>query len=173
MNPGRLSLSAPSPYSSHEPMLGRPLMAVPAFMKAWAGSWLICSVCMERTMHRSSAMPPMNGKERGDFLAGFSPALEFAGGRQRLERRALQLRQLLAFGERFGKGLAVDFFQRRFVVQTFQVRRAAGHAQMNDAPGARREMRRIDHAPPFWLRGRRRDGAAGLSRQASARPPRP
>ena len=43
-------------------MLGRPLMMEPVFMKKWAGSWLICSVCIERTMQSSSAMEPMWGK---------------------------------------------------------------------------------------------------------------
>src|SRR2546423_11808645 len=61
-NPGNSSVSAPNPYRSQEPMLGRPLMLEPEFMKAWAGSWLICSVCIERTMQISSAMPPMFGK---------------------------------------------------------------------------------------------------------------
>ncbi len=36
-NPGRLSASAPSPYSNHEPIEGRPLIDVPVFMKVWAG----------------------------------------------------------------------------------------------------------------------------------------
>ena len=30
-------------------------------MKVMAGSWLMASVCMERTMHHSSAMPAMWG----------------------------------------------------------------------------------------------------------------
>ena len=34
---------------------------MPVFMKVWAGSWLICSVCSERTMQISSAMEPMWG----------------------------------------------------------------------------------------------------------------
>ena len=37
-------------------MEGRPLMAVPVFMKVWAGSWLICSVTMERMTVMSSAI---------------------------------------------------------------------------------------------------------------------
>src|SRR5260221_4008407 len=36
--PGRLSASAPSPYSTHDPMLGRPVMIEPLFMKVCAGS---------------------------------------------------------------------------------------------------------------------------------------
>ena len=43
-------------------MLGRPEMDVPVFMNVWAGSWLICSVCMERMMQMSSAILPMCGR---------------------------------------------------------------------------------------------------------------
>src|SRR5262249_17891112 len=60
--PGRLSQSLPRPYQTHEPMLGRPEMVVPVFMNVWAGSWLIASVCSERTMQISSAMVLMCGK---------------------------------------------------------------------------------------------------------------
>ena len=42
-------------------MLGRPAMMEPVFMMVWAGSWLICSVHMERTMQMSSATLPMCG----------------------------------------------------------------------------------------------------------------
>ena len=52
---------APRPYSTHEPMLGRPVMIEPVFMNVCAGSWLICSVHIERTMQISSAMLPMCG----------------------------------------------------------------------------------------------------------------
>jgi hypothetical protein len=43
-------------------MLGRPLRIDPVFMNAWAGSWLICSVTIERITQMSSAMEPMCGK---------------------------------------------------------------------------------------------------------------
>src|SRR5947209_14964652 len=60
--PGRLSASDPSPYHAHDPMLGRPEMVEPVFMNVWAGSWLIASVTIERTMQISSAIPPRCGK---------------------------------------------------------------------------------------------------------------
>src|SRR2546423_12155224 len=60
--PGRLSHSAPRPYQTHEPMLGRPEIVVPVFMKVWAGSWLMASVTIERMMQISSATAPMCGK---------------------------------------------------------------------------------------------------------------
>jgi hypothetical protein len=40
-------------------MLGRPVMIDPLFMNVWAGSWLICSVHIDRTIHVSSMMLPM------------------------------------------------------------------------------------------------------------------
>src|SRR5678809_683493 len=42
-------------------MLGRPEIVVPVFMNVWAGSWLIASVTIERTMQMSSAMAPKCG----------------------------------------------------------------------------------------------------------------
>jgi hypothetical protein len=42
-------------------MLGRPEMAVPVFMNVCAGSWLIASVTIERTMQMSSEIAPMFG----------------------------------------------------------------------------------------------------------------
>ena len=42
-------------------MLGRPEMDVPVFITVCAGSWLIWSVCIERTIAMSSAMPAMPG----------------------------------------------------------------------------------------------------------------
>ncbi len=55
--------------SSHEPIDGRPAIIEPVFMNVWAGSWLIASVCIERTMHISSAIVlPMLRKHGRDFL---------------------------------------------------------------------------------------------------------
>jgi len=42
-------------------MLGRPLRIDPLFMKACAGSWLICSVIMDRMMAIRSAIVAMLG----------------------------------------------------------------------------------------------------------------
>ncbi len=62
-----------------------------------------------------------------------------------------------------GKGLAVDTLQLRLVVKALQVRRPARHAEMNDALGPHREMRRVDHALP----------ASGAARRRLALPIRP
>ena len=44
-------------------MLGRPLMIEPVFMNAWAVSWLICSVCIDRITQSSSARLAMCGNK--------------------------------------------------------------------------------------------------------------
>ena len=43
-------------------MLGRPLRIDPEFMNACAGSWLICSVTIDRITQMSSAIPAIRGK---------------------------------------------------------------------------------------------------------------
>ena len=58
---GRSEASEPIPYQTHEPAAGRPEICVPVFMKVWAGSWLICSVCIERITQMSSAISPIFG----------------------------------------------------------------------------------------------------------------
>src|SRR5437867_13198509 len=42
-------------------MLGRPTIWCPEFMKIWAGAWLNCVVCIERTTAMSSATSPRWG----------------------------------------------------------------------------------------------------------------
>ena len=46
---------------SHAPMLGRPAIWEPVCRKVMAGSWLIASVYIEFTMHRSSAIFAVHG----------------------------------------------------------------------------------------------------------------
>jgi hypothetical protein len=58
-------------------------------------------------------------KEVGDFLAALAVSAEFREWSAGLENRILQLRQLLAAGERFRKRLAVQPLQFRFPVEAF------------------------------------------------------
>jgi hypothetical protein len=51
---GRSRDSAPRPYVTHEPMLGRPGCEKPVFMKICAGAWLNCVVRQDFTMAMSS-----------------------------------------------------------------------------------------------------------------------
>ena len=53
--PGMFWFSLPSPYVSHEPMLGRTDRASPQFIRSSDGSWFGTSACIERMTQRSSA----------------------------------------------------------------------------------------------------------------------
>ena len=55
-NAGRSRFMLPSPYAAHAPIAGRPLSWWPVQKNVIAGSWLIASVCSERTTHSSSAI---------------------------------------------------------------------------------------------------------------------
>src|SRR5207249_2143004 len=65
----------------------------------------------------------------------------------------------LSLGEGFRERLAVNALQLRLVIETFQMRRPAGHAQMNDALGSHGKMGRVHDAFPAPL-SRRCFGAA-------------
>ena len=93
-------------------MLGRPLRIEPLFMNAWAGSWLICSVTIERMMLISSAIPAMCGKRFEISWSAFPVLFELGERPAGVQRRVLQLGELLALGERLGERLAVYFFSR-------------------------------------------------------------
>ena len=111
-------------------MLGRPEMVVPVFMKVCAGSWLIASVCIERMMQMSSATDADVRKELADLLARLAEFLERdTAGAKHLSFLALELGDRLPFGERLGHRLAVQFGELGFVVERFEVRRAAGHVR--------------------------------------------
>ena len=97
-------------------------------------------------MHTSSATLPMCGKSSQiswPDLPNFLKAVLRAEADQRL---ALQLRDLLSLGEGFRHGLAVHFGELGFVVEGFQVRRAAGLVEEDDALGLGGVMQRVDHA---------------------------
>ena len=149
---------------SHEPIAGRPEMVVPVFMKVWAGSWLIASVTIERMMQMSSATVARCGK-----IALISWPLLPHRSKRMLRSEADQLRALKlgdrhALGERLGHRLPVHPGQCRLVVERLQVRRAAGHVEVDDPLDLGSEMQR--DAP---RRSSARAGGAG-SRSASGRP---
>src|SRR5690606_22123688 len=52
----------PSPYVTHDPMLGRPNWAVPVFMNILAGAWLGTSVATVLMKHNSSATRAVCGR---------------------------------------------------------------------------------------------------------------
>ena len=55
-NAGRSWFKLPRPYATQAPALGRPASCEPVWKNVIAGSWLIASVYIERTMHRSSTI---------------------------------------------------------------------------------------------------------------------
>ena len=73
-------------------------------------------------MHNSSATVPRCGKDLAHLLAGFAEFLKRMLRSEAVECLALQLRDRLSLGERFGHWLVVHFGQFRFVVEGFQVR---------------------------------------------------
>ena len=154
---------------------------MPVFMNVWAGSWLIASVCIERMMHMSSASLPMLGKSVQISCCDLPYFANGCCGAKQFKLLPLQLRDRLALGDRLGHRLAVQFGQLGLVVERFQVRRPAGHVEIDDPLAARREMQRMnDAASTFGCSrqpGRRSSAAAasssGFSSDASASEPMP
>ena len=71
----------PSPYDTHEPIQGLPAFMLPVWMKVIAGSWLIASVCIDRTIAKSSTIFAIFGSN-SDTHAPFFPCcanLNFEG----------------------------------------------------------------------------------------------
>ena len=75
------------------------------------------------------------GEQRADLLAGFAEFLERMLGAEADEALALQLGDLLPLGEGVRHGLAAQFGELGLVVEGFQVRRAAGLIEEDDALG--------------------------------------
>src|SRR5262249_1351673 len=92
------------------------------------------------------------GKNRADFLSGFSNLRKRKLWRETDELLALELRDLLAVGVRVRHWFAVQFRQLWLMVKRLQMRRPARHAQKYDPLGFRGEMRRIENSAPLvWL----------------------
>ena len=94
----------------------------------------------------SSATLPMCGKSSQISWPDLAEFLEAVLRAEADQRLALQLRDLLALGERFRHGLAVHLGELRLVVEGLQVRRAARLIEEDDALGLGRMMQRIDRA---------------------------
>jgi len=129
-------------------------------MKAWAVSWLICSVCIERITHSRSAWPRL------------AVLLETHERAPALELGVLQLGQLLPLRERFWKRLAVEGLEGRLPVERLQLRGAARHAEEDHPLGLDRKMRLPERPPPVGGLGqagrRRRLPFAAEHRQGDA-----
>ena len=122
-------------------MLGRPMIWCPVFMKICAGAWLNCVVFIERTMAISSACFCRLGSS-SEISAPDWPCCLNVEGRAEQARRALDEREALAFGdEPFGISWPSYLLQQRLVVEQIELRRRAGHEQVDDLLGLRREVR--------------------------------
>src|SRR5262249_53083314 len=89
-----------------------------------------------------------------NFLARLAVLFEFRERTARFQFRVLQLSKLLAFGERFGKRLAIKALQFRFVIETLKMGRTASHAEVNDSFSANWKVGRIDDSFPTMLNWR-------------------
>ena len=95
------------------------------------------------------------GEDRADLLAARAAASERMLGREADELLALELGDGHALGERLGHGLAMHPGQVGLRVQGLQVRRAAGHVEIDDPLGLGGQVERMDDArPSVALRGR-------------------
>ena len=80
-------------------------------------------------------------KQLGYLLAGLAELLEAVLRAEADERLALQLGDLLSFGEGLRHLLLVHVCELRLVVERLEVRRSAGHEEVNDTLGLRGKMR--------------------------------
>ena len=124
-------------------MAGRPGMVVPVFMKQCAGSWLIASVVIERTMQMSSAIEPICGKSSQISVPHLPNFLKIVLRAEALELCALKLRDLLPLVSESGIGWPFSSRELRLVIEGLEVRRAARHAEVDDAFRLLREIERI------------------------------
>ena len=107
-------------------------------------------------------------QQLGDLGARLPVPLELERRAEQL-RRALDEREPLALDQLLGDVLAVVLRQLRLGIEQIELRRRAGHEQVDDALRLRREVERV---------GRRRATACASSgvvdqSEASARPPMP
>ncbi len=148
-------------------------------MNVCAGSWLIASVFIDRTMHRSSATSGRCGNSSLISMPALAVLLEAPLRAEAGELRALQLRDRLALRDRLGHRLAVPLRELRLVVEQFEVARPAGHHQEDDALGLRRNVRLRDDASGRSTLAARRlgeerrerdraDAAAGVAEEGAA-----
>ena len=140
---------------------------MPVFMKVCAGSWLIASVTIERMMQMSSATVARWGKIGAQFLAALAAAAERMLGSQTDQLRALKLCDRHATRERLRHRLARHLGEVWLIVERLQVRRAAGHVEVDDPLDLGSVVERMNDAAPAlgWRRTLWRFGV-GAAQQA-------
>ena len=124
-------------------------------MKACAGSWLICSVCIERTMQMSSAIAG-DVRERSEISWPESPCLwNSTNGPRALSTEPCNCASCCPFVNDSGNGWPSSRFSSGFQSKRLELRRPARHAEVDDPLRLDREVWRLDDARPVRLRGRR------------------
>ena len=127
-------------------------------------------------MARSSTCFERCGSRSESFGAGLAVARELERRAEQL-RRAFDEREAFAFDDVFGDGLAVVLIQLRLGIEEIELRRGAGHEQVDDALRARGEVRadgggvaRREEAVVEQRRERERtDAEAALLEEVAAR----
>ena len=114
----------------------------PVFMKICAGAWLNCVVCIERTIAISSAILARCGSS-SEISAPDCPYRSNSNGEPSSFGVPLMKANRSPFDELRGNVLAVVLLQRRLGVEQIELRRRAGHEQIDDALGLRRKHRRL------------------------------
>ena len=108
-----------------------------------AGSWLIASVNIDLTMHRSSAMLRRVRQQLADPRAALAVLRELEDRAGERNRRLVgrHAGQPLAAADRVGQLLAVLLVEQRLVVEQVLLRRPAALEQIDDPLRLRREVR--------------------------------
>jgi hypothetical protein len=137
---GRLRVTAPSPYSTHEPRLGRPGWAKPVFKKD-----LRRRVVELVGMHRLDEADVIDHpRQVRQHFRQFRPTLAVLGeGEARPEDGGVGPDEsvALAADDRRRQRLAFEFLQLRLVIEEVELAGGACHEYVNDAFGLGCEMR--------------------------------
>ena len=134
---------------------------------------MIASVTIDRMMQISSATAADLGEDRADLLARLAVLLERVLRGEAGELLPLELRDRHPGGERPRHRLAVHRGELGLVVERLQVRRPAGHVQVDDPLRLRGEVERVDHPRPAPRRRASRRRASRLGFRSDARPSEP
>ena len=87
-------------------------------------------------------------KDLADRLPALAEFLEGVLGAEAIELLALQLSDRLSLGIGLGHRLAVHLTELRLVIEGLEMRRSAGHVEMDNPLGLALEMQGIDDSLP-------------------------
>ena len=118
-------------------MLGRPGSWAPVCMNVMAGSWLIASVCIDRTMHRSSTIAAVCGSSSLIHMPLWPYCLKanFDGIMGKVAWPEVMPVRRWPIADRVGQFFAGEVGELGLVVEEVDLRRAAGLEQVDDPLG--------------------------------------